>query len=66
VREDTLPAGTAAVASALALWPAMEQFYLAGGTALALYLGHRQSRNLDFFTRTPASLLPAVPDGRIS
>ena len=27
------------------------QFYLAGGTALALHLGHRLSCDLDFFTR---------------
>ena len=29
---------------------AVEQFYLAGGTALALQLGHRLSYDLDFFT----------------
>lgn len=28
----------------------IKQFYLAGGTALALQLGHRISRDLDFFT----------------
>lgn len=28
----------------------IEQFYLAGGTAIALYFGHRQSQDLDFFT----------------
>jgi len=27
--------------------------YLAGGTALALHLGHRRSRDLDFFTQEP-------------
>ena len=32
-------------------------FYLAGGTSLALQLGHRQSEDLDFFTRN--ELLPA-------
>ena len=26
------------------------QFYLAGGTAAALYLGHRRSYDLDFFS----------------
>jgi hypothetical protein len=29
------------------------QFYLAGGTALALYLGHRHSVDLDWFTENP-------------
>jgi hypothetical protein len=29
----------------------VKQFYLAGGTAVALHLGHRQSYDLDFFTQ---------------
>ena len=29
-----------------------QRFYLAGGTALALRLGHRRSVNLDFFSET--------------
>jgi len=29
----------------------LEQFYLAGGTALALHLGHRASIDFDFFSR---------------
>lgn len=60
VDEDVLPEGTAEVASALAQWPAMDQFYLAGGTALALHLGHRRSRDLDFFTRDPVGTLPPL------
>lgn len=28
----------------------LQQFYLSGGTALALHLGHRESEDLDFFT----------------
>lgn len=28
----------------------LEKFYLAGGTAIALYFGHRQSQDLDFFS----------------
>lgn len=28
----------------------LDSFYLAGGTALALYFGHRRSADLDFFT----------------
>ncbi len=31
----------------------LEGFYLAGGTGLALHLGHRPSADLDFFTRDP-------------
>ena len=42
---------------ALRLWkslsrlPALGSFYLAGGSGLALHLGHRQSNDLDFFSR---------------
>ena len=33
--------------------PLPTDFYLAGGTALALHLGHRRSVDLDFFTQGP-------------
>ncbi len=33
----------------LVIW--QDRFYLAGGTALALYLGHRDSIDFDFFTQ---------------
>lgn len=32
---------------------ARRQFYLAGGTALAIYFGHRHSVDLDWFTENP-------------
>jgi len=32
--------------------PFSHRFYLAGGTALALQIGHRQSVDLDFFSET--------------
>ncbi|MGB7623492.1 MAG: nucleotidyl transferase AbiEii/AbiGii toxin family protein [Terriglobia bacterium] len=38
----------------------LSQFYLAGGTGLALHLGHRRSRDLDFF-----SIDPVDPDAII-
>ena len=31
----------------------LDQCYLAGGTGLALHLGHRRSHDLDFFSREP-------------
>ena len=34
-----------------------EKFYLAGGTALALQLGHRRSYDLDFFTTASSDAL---------
>jgi len=45
-------------------------FYLAGGTALALHLGHRRSRDFDFFRAAPflpQDLLPRLrPAGDLS
>lgn len=38
--------------------PFIERFYLAGGTGLALYLGHRFSVDLDFFTSAPDAVGP--------
>lgn len=54
MHEELLPEGAIPVASILAQWSAMQQFYLAGGTGLALHLGHRQSRDLVFL---PVSLV---------
>ena len=31
----------------------LNSFYLSGGTALSLQLGHRESEDLDFFSKTP-------------
>ena len=33
--------------------PALRTFHLAGGTALALHLGHRRSIDFDFFRAEP-------------
>jgi hypothetical protein len=41
----------------LAHCPFLRQFYLAGGTGCALYLGHRISEDFDFFSETGFSLL---------
>jgi predicted nucleotidyltransferase component of viral defense system len=38
----------------------LDGFYLAGGTGLALYLGHRRSHDLDFFSGDPVE-----PEGLI-
>jgi predicted nucleotidyltransferase component of viral defense system len=37
-----------------------EQFYLAGGTALALHLGHRKSDDLDFFSEREFDNEPVI------
>jgi hypothetical protein len=36
---------------ALSKVPSLRTFYLAGGSGLALHLGHRESEDLDFFSR---------------
>ncbi|TSC83696.1 MAG: hypothetical protein G01um101417_430 [Parcubacteria group bacterium Gr01-1014_17] len=50
-------------------WLAEENWYLAGGTALALQVGHRQSVDLDFFTQektfAPAEITRHFPDSSI-
>ena len=46
---DALPAGTRANLALLSETSLADPFYLAGGTAAALYLGHRISVDLDFF-----------------
>lgn len=47
---ETLPAGTLGLLKDLSAHPALQQFSLVGGTALALRFGHRRSIDFDFFT----------------
>lgn len=47
---ETLPPHTKKVFNWLRSQSFIEKFYLAGGTAIALYFGHRQSQDLDFFS----------------
>lgn len=59
-----LPADTAA--AWLALAPHLpRELYLGGGTAVAVHLGHRESRDLDFFFHRPVDLheLQVLLDG---
>lgn len=46
---ETLPKKTAALLKELKDFEFLQAFYLSGGTALALQLGHRESEDLDFF-----------------
>lgn len=48
--EKVLPGNTKAVLALLEKNPILQRAYLAGGTALALQIGHRLSYDLDFFT----------------
>ncbi len=47
---ETLPVGTLDLLKDLTAHPALQQFSLVGGTALALRFGHRRSIDFDFFT----------------
>lgn len=47
---EVISPAVANMARDLANLPALSHFYLAGGTALALHLGHRRSIDLDFFS----------------
>ena len=49
---DTLPELTSKVANKLSGLDFLKDFYLSGGTALSLQLGHRESEDLDFFNQT--------------
>ena len=57
-RLETLPKATFKAFDYLSkgLLSTSENWYLAGGTALALQAGHRQSVDLDFFTQEKFSL----------
>jgi predicted nucleotidyltransferase component of viral defense system len=65
---EVISPAVAETAETLAGLPALGDFYLAGGTALALYLGHRRSVDLDFFSAQPfdedslIASLRGVPD----
>ena len=60
---DTLPEATAAVLEKIKKID-LKSFYLSGGTALSLQLGHRESEDLDFFTKT--SLDPLLLQQKLS
>ncbi len=51
LRIDILPEQQAALFEFLSGQTWIEPFYLAGGTCLALHIGHRQSIDFDFFTQ---------------
>ncbi|HHY66504.1 MAG TPA: nucleotidyl transferase AbiEii/AbiGii toxin family protein [Alicyclobacillus sp.] len=56
---DRIDAKTGEILKKLRDTGLLRNFYLSGGTALALQLGHRISVDLDFFTKTPQSKLKA-------
>jgi len=65
---EVISAEVADTAGRLTGLEALRDFYLAGGTALALHLGHRRSVDLDFFSADPfnqdllVATLQALPE----
>ncbi len=60
---STVEPGTLEILKKLMALPAIDNFYLAGGTALALYYGHRLSVDIDLFSTTDFNtdtILPAL------
>jgi hypothetical protein len=55
---ETLPKATKKVLNKINNIPDLKNFYLSGGTALSLQLGHRESEDLDFFNQK--QFLPEV------
>lgn len=51
MHSEVLPQRARRLCRKLVRLPALRPFYLAGGTGLALHLGHRRSEDLDFFSR---------------
>jgi len=51
MRTNTLPGNTGIVLQKLSKLNFLQDFYLTGGTALSLQIGHRESQDLDFFAQ---------------
>ncbi|CUU11081.1 hypothetical protein GBSOP10_109629 [Armatimonadetes bacterium GBS] len=66
--EDALSASVRSVLRAVAPLASRQGFYLAGGTAVALHMGHRRSQDLNWFRRgylesAQATEFHLTPDG---
>ncbi len=55
MRSESISQETKCVLGKIAKSDIAKNFYLAGGTALAIQLGHRQSIDLDWFSKSPFS-----------
>lgn len=49
---DTVPKATQGTLHKIKTVTSLKNFYLSGGTALSIQLGHRESEDLDFFSKT--------------
>lgn len=64
IHPETLPPATKSVLDAIKAIPDIHKFYLSGGTALSLQLGHRESEDLDFFIKD--SFQPEILQQKLS
>lgn len=68
--ESALPPKTKIVLNNIKKMPDLADFYLSGGTALSLQLGHRESEDLDFFSKkdfNPEALQSKfIPFGKVT
>lgn len=68
--ESALPPKTKIALNNIKKMPDLTDFYLSGGTALSLQLGHRESEDLDFFSQkdfNPESLQSKlIPFGKVT
>lgn len=68
LQKRTVAPATLALLKELMALPVLEPFYLVGGTALALQIGHRKSIDLDFFCdeeHDQEAIIQALPEPKI-
>lgn len=58
---DSLPSSTKELLLKISNLNLLSDFYLSGGTALTMYLNHRQSEDLDFFNQKKVNLQLLLP-----
>jgi Nucleotidyl transferase AbiEii toxin, Type IV TA system len=56
LQDSTVEPRTLELLKQLMLLPELDNYYLVGGTALALQIGHRMSIDLDLFTTEPIDM----------
>jgi len=62
LHREVLESAQARVLERVTAHPEMKEFFLAGGTGLALQEGHRRSVDLDFFRESPEVVIPRMMD----
>ena len=66
LHKETVGPGTLELIKKLQTDPILDDFFLVGGTALALQIGHRTSIDIDLFTRSDIDIENLIDTSRIS